>query len=101
MKAFRFEFTDRNGKDNALVTSIANFSGFENVMLRAGVYKYEQLTQNFKELKYMKFGDKQCFRGANDNETVDVVCFDSDKANTFVTRVVQIINNRDAKLLKR
>lgn len=31
----------------------------------------------------MKFGDKQCFRGANDNETVDVVCFDSDKANTF------------------
>ena len=83
MKAFRFEFIDRNGKDNALVTGIANFSGFENVMLRAGVYKYEQLTQNFKELKYMKFGDKQCFRGANDNETVDVACFDSDKANTF------------------
>lgn len=83
MKAFRFEFIDRNGKDNALVTGIANFSGFENVMLRAGVHNYGQLIQNFKELRCMKFGDKQCFRGANNNETVDVVCFDSDKANTF------------------
>lgn len=83
MRSFRFEFIDRNGRNNALVTSIANFSGFENVMLRAGVSKYEQLTQNFKELQYMKFGDEQCFKGANDNETVDVACFDSDKANTF------------------
>lgn len=83
MRSFRFEFIDRNGKDNALVTKIANFSGFENVMLRAGVHNYDQLIQNFKELRCMKFGDKQCFRGANDNETVDVVCFDSDKANTF------------------
>lgn len=83
MRGFRFEFIDRNGKDNALVTGIANFSGFENVMLRAGVSKYDQLTENFKVLKSMKFGETQCFRGANDNETVDVVCFDSDRANTF------------------
>lgn len=83
MKAFRFEFIDRNGKDNALVTGIANFSDFANVMLRAGVNNFMQLTENFKVLKNMRFNEQQCFRGANSNETVDVVCFDSDKANTF------------------
>lgn len=83
MKAFRFEFIDRSGKDNALVTGIANFSGFANAMLRAGVSNFTQLRENFKVLKNMRFNEQQCFRGANSNETVDVVCFDSDKANTF------------------
>ena len=83
MKAFRFEFIDRNGKDNALVTGIANFSDFENVMLRAGVHNFMQLTENFKVLKNMRFNEQQCLRGANSNETIDVVCFDSDRANTF------------------